>query len=44
VTALYGRGLARLKGHDPARGEVDIQAAKALKSDVAEELARYGVK
>jgi hypothetical protein len=44
VSSLYGRGLARLKRHDAVGGEADIQGAKALKPDVAEELARYGIR
>ena len=41
--ALYGRGTAELKKHD-ARGNADVAAAKAIKPDIAEEFARYGVK
>jgi len=42
ASALYGRGLARQKQGDTA-GEADIAAAKALKADIAEEFAGYGV-
>jgi tetratricopeptide (TPR) repeat protein len=41
--ALYGRGSARLKKGD-ATGADDVGAAKAIKSDIADEFARYGVK
>src|SRR6266700_6026475 len=40
--ALYGRGLARVKNDDPS-GAVDLNAAKTLQADIAEECARYGV-
>src|SRR5882672_7745009 len=40
--ALYGRGLARIKNEDAA-GENDIEAAKAIQADIAEEYARYGI-
>jgi Flp pilus assembly protein TadD len=42
-SALYGRGTAELKKHNP-RGNADVAAAKAIKADIAEEFARYGVK
>jgi len=41
--SLYGRGLAKLKKGDAAGGEADIAAAKAIRADIAEEFARYGV-
>jgi tetratricopeptide (TPR) repeat protein len=41
--ALYGRGSAKLKKGDPS-GNDDILAAKALRSDIAQEFERYGVK
>jgi hypothetical protein len=41
---LYCRGVAkRLKG-DAAGGDADIAAAESLNGDVAEELAKLGVK
>ena len=43
ASALYGRGTAELKKHNP-RGTADVTAAKAIKADIAEEFARYGVK
>jgi tetratricopeptide (TPR) repeat protein len=42
--SLYGRGLAKRKKGDAAGGEADVAAAKALRPDVAEEFAKYGVK
>ena len=42
ASALYGRGLAKLKNED-ASGEADIKAAKAIQADIAEEFARYGM-
>ena len=44
ATSLYGRGLAHLRQGDNAAAEADIAAAKAIKADVADELARQGVK
>jgi tetratricopeptide (TPR) repeat protein len=41
--SLYGRGLAKLMKGDAAGGEADIAAAKAIRADIAEEFARYGV-
>ena len=40
--ALYGRGLAKLKNEDPA-GQSDLERAKALQADIAEEYQRYGI-
>ena len=43
ANALYGRGLAKLRRGKTSSGEEDIAAAKALRIDIAEEFARYGV-
>jgi tetratricopeptide (TPR) repeat protein len=43
ANALYGRGLAKLRGGKTSFGEEDIAAAKALRTDIVEEFARYGV-
>jgi tetratricopeptide (TPR) repeat protein len=44
ANSLYGRGVAkRLKG-DFAAGEADLATAQALKPNVAEEMAQFGVK
>ena len=42
--SLYGRGLAKRKKGDIASGDADIAAAKAIRADIANEFARYGVK
>ena len=42
--SLYGRGLAKQKKGDSAGGDADIMAAKAIRADIVEEFARYGVK
>ncbi len=42
ATVLYGRGIAKQKHNDPGAND-DIVAAKALKPDIAEPFARYGV-
>jgi tetratricopeptide (TPR) repeat protein len=44
ANALYGRGVAkRLKG-DAAGSETDLASAQAISPNVADEIARYGVK
>lgn len=43
VGSLYGRGLAKLRKRD-AGGNADIEAAKAIKPDIAEEFARRGLR
>ena len=42
--SLYGRGLAKQKKGDNVGGDADIVAAKAIRTDIVEEFARYGVK
>ena len=42
--SLYGRGLAKTRKGDRTGGSADIAAAKAIKTDIAEEFARYGVR
>ena len=42
--SLYGSGVAKLRSGDKAGGEADIAAAKAIKADIAEVYAGYGVK
>jgi tetratricopeptide (TPR) repeat protein len=41
---LYGRGVAKLRKGDAAGGNVDIASTKAIKPDIAEEYAKYGIK
>ena len=42
--SLYGRGVAKLRSGDRAGGEADIAAAQAIKADIAQVYAGYGVK
>jgi tetratricopeptide (TPR) repeat protein len=42
--SLYGRGIAKRKNGDNAGGNADITAAKAIRAEIVEEFARYGVK
>lgn len=42
--SLYGRGLAKARKGDRNGGTADIAAAKAIKADIADEFARYGLK
>jgi tetratricopeptide (TPR) repeat protein len=44
TTSLYGRGLAKLKKGDVMGADADMAAAKASDTEVAQELARYGIK
>jgi hypothetical protein len=39
--ALYGRGMAKVKTGNSADGNVDIAAAKAISSGVAENFATF---
>lgn len=43
ASALFGRGLARRSAGDPARGNADIAAAKALQPGIADTFARVGL-
>ena len=42
--SLYGRGIAKLKSDDIAGGNADVAGAKAVRADVADVYADYGVK
>jgi regulator of sirC expression with transglutaminase-like and TPR domain len=42
--SLYGRGVAYLMLGNEDQGNQDIAAAKAIQADIADELARFGVK
>ena len=44
AAALYGRGRAKIRSGETASGEADVAAAKAVRSDIGEEFARYGVR
>ncbi len=41
---LYSRGVARLRKGDKAEGEADIAAAIAIKADIAQDMAKHGVR
>jgi tetratricopeptide (TPR) repeat protein len=41
--SLYGRGMTKLKMGDPG-GNADTAAATAIQPDIADEMARYGMK
>jgi Flp pilus assembly protein TadD len=44
ASSLYGRGLAKLRKGDRAGADADMAAAKAIKTDITEQLAGYGIK
>src|SRR5262249_34815368 len=44
ASSLFGRGKAKLRTGDSAGGNADIEAARAIKPDIAEEFAGYGVR
>jgi len=44
ATSLYGSGLAKLKNGDREGAQADMIAAKDIETNVAEELARDGIK
>jgi tetratricopeptide (TPR) repeat protein len=44
ASALYGRGLAKLKQGDKVNGETDIATAKAIQANIGDEFTRYGVR
>jgi hypothetical protein len=43
-SALYGRGLAKLKQGDKAGGDTDISAAKTIQGNIGDDFTRYGVR
>jgi len=43
ANSLYGRGMAKLKTGDAVGGNADFAAAKAIKNDIAQQFAKYGV-
>jgi hypothetical protein len=43
ATALYGRGLAKVKSGDADGGGADMAAAKAIAGGIADEFSRYGI-
>ena len=44
ASALYGRGLARLKNGDKAGGDADISAARTIQAGIGDDFLRYGVR
>jgi tetratricopeptide (TPR) repeat protein len=44
ASALYGRGVAKMKQGSVADGKADISAADKIESKIASQFARYGVK
>jgi tetratricopeptide (TPR) repeat protein len=44
ANSLYGRGVAHVMLGNDVQGGQDIAAAKAIKADIGDELARYGMK
>jgi tetratricopeptide (TPR) repeat protein len=43
ASALYGRGLAKLKKGHKAGSDIDISAAKTVQAKIGDEFKRYGV-
>ena len=43
-SALYGRGVAKLRKGDRSGGESDVAAAMALKATIIRDFSRYGVR
>jgi tetratricopeptide (TPR) repeat protein len=41
--SLYGRGLAKLKNGQAAKGQADIDAAKAADPKIADDAVKYGI-
>jgi tetratricopeptide (TPR) repeat protein len=41
---LYGRGVAKVRAGDARGGNADIDGAKSIKADIAEDYAKYGWK
>jgi tetratricopeptide (TPR) repeat protein len=44
ASALYGRGLAKLRSGDRAGGDADVSAAKTIQGNVGDDFARYGLR
>ena len=42
--ALYGRGMAKIKKGDRTGGGSDVSAAKSMKSDIADDFSRHGIR
>ena len=44
ASALYGRGLAKLKKGDKVGSDADISAAKKIQAKIGDDFTRYGTK
>ena len=44
ASALYGRGLAKLKKGDKIGSDADISAAKKIQAKIEDDFTRYGTK
>jgi hypothetical protein len=44
ASALYGRGLARLKKGDTTGGNADVAAAKQVEAKIADDFSHYGIR
>jgi tetratricopeptide (TPR) repeat protein len=44
ASALYGRGLARIKKGDATGGNADLAAAAKLEQKIAENFSHYGIR
>jgi tetratricopeptide (TPR) repeat protein len=44
ASALYGRGLARLKHGDIAGSDADFSAAKTIQARIGDDFTRFGVR
>jgi tetratricopeptide (TPR) repeat protein len=42
--ALYARGMAKIKKGDRTGGGSDVSAAKSMKSDIADDFSRHGIR
>ena len=43
ASALYGRGVAKLKNGDKTGGDADISAAKRIQATIGDDFTHYGV-
>ena len=44
ASALYGRGLAKLKQGDKVGGDTDISMAMTIQGNIGDDFERYGVR
>jgi hypothetical protein len=42
-SALYGRGIAKIRTGNSVGGDSDVAAAKRIQPDIADEYASYGI-